>query len=44
MNSLGRRLLHLIVEAIEFIWLVLFIPFIAVGIALEQLNDYQFPT
>jgi hypothetical protein len=44
MNSLGRRLLYLIVEAIELLWLVLLIPFVALAIALEWVKDYQFPT
>jgi hypothetical protein len=44
MNSLGRRLLYLLVETIEFICLISLIPFIALAIALERTKDYQFPT
>jgi hypothetical protein len=44
MNSLGRRLLYLLIEAIELIYLVFLIPFVALAIALEWAKDYQCPT
>ncbi len=44
MTSLRRRLIHLLTEAIEFIYLVLLIPFIALILALEWSKTYYFPT